>query len=86
MAKVKVNVKAKAKVNCQSCKCFNVKRKDVKRWASLPGGLARPPRGVGKYKSFRVDVLIANKVENKQKSCTTYREIKFILVRIEQYF
>jgi hypothetical protein len=64
--KVKVKVKAKAKVNCQSCKCFNVKRKDVKRRASLQGGLARLPRGVGKCKSFHVDVLLANKLENEK--------------------
>jgi hypothetical protein len=29
MAKVKAKVKVKDKVECRSCKCFNVKRKDV---------------------------------------------------------
>jgi hypothetical protein len=35
MAKVKVMVKVKDKVECQSCKCFNAKRKDVKGRAGV---------------------------------------------------
>jgi hypothetical protein len=59
MAKVKVKVKDK--VECQSCKCFNVKRKDVKGRACV----------------HEIIQYEANKVENEQKSCTTCRKIKF---------
>jgi hypothetical protein len=63
MAKAEVKVKVKDKVlSCQSCKCFKVKRVDVKDRAGV--------HEIIQYK--------ANEVENEKKSCTTCREIKFL--------